>query len=498
MELFKIASHDVNPMHCSEEYAAKTNYSKRLCYGILGALGCLGKVLISSSDMLLSKLKLRFYGAMFPDICYQLESTNDSPYKMVLKMFDGHHLILKITAHFKSGRLHPLSNNSTFKPRKEALHLRPSDLEKEILLKGTYAPNLYEMRALVEQLQLATLKKMAEIHMAILLWSSYFVGMELPGRQALFSRLALSFEPLERPISSEFSYEAKLLSFDPVFHALKIQIELKDESTLLANGKIEAFLRPEPCTSNIALIKKRLSTTQLLKDKVALITGASRGLGATIAQALVLQGCTVLANFHKNRTEAKKVQRAILSEPGKIVLYQGDAADHKWCNTIKEKIVREYGKLDFLFCNACPGLLPLWIDLDSIERINLFINKSIALVSVPMAAFLNLLVETNGWNVVLSSMVTSETPQAEWPHYVAAKYAVEGLTNVAQLEYPQINFVLVRPPLLMTDLTHSPMTRLKATAPEEIAHSIVKYLLKNESQKTSQKVKILPLVQDIF
>ncbi|MGB7439931.1 MAG: SDR family NAD(P)-dependent oxidoreductase [Coleofasciculaceae cyanobacterium] len=478
MELFRAASHDVNPLHCSEEYARKTPFIRRVGYGILGTIACLGH-LQQRTGFVLSKIKIQFSRAVYPQIDYQVEIVDDFPQQATIKLYDGQKLLLKLIAHFQTGKSRILEENVAWKsPLREPVHLKASDLNKDDTVEGEYAVELAKMRSLIQRFNLSE-KGIAEIQLVALLWSSYLVGMELPGRQALFSELSLDFEPLLESNDPQLSYTAKVTSFNPKFGMINSQVELMCQKTLLATGKTLAMVRPEPCLTSLANIKTLLPPSEALKDKVALVTGASRGLGATIAQFLALQGCTVLANFHKSRAEAEQLQASLTDASGKVVLYQGNTGNLDWCKSARKQIIKDYGKLDFLFCNACPGIVPLWLEDNAIERINDYVSQSLALVSVPMATFLHPLSETSGWNIIISSIFTIEAP-TEWPHYVAAKHAVEGLTKVASSQYKNVNFMLVRPPLLLTDLSNTPMAQLKARLPEEMAAQIVKSLL-NES-----------------
>lgn len=491
MELFRAASHDINPLHCSEEYARKTPFIQRVCYGILGTIACLGH-LQQRTSFVLSKIKIQFSRAVYHQIDYQVEIIDDFPQQATIRLYDGQKLLLKLSVHFQTGESKILEGNVTWKsPLREPVHLKASDLTKDYTVEGEYAPELTKMRSLIQRFDLSD-KGITEIQLVALLWSSYLVGMELPGRQALFSELSLDFEPLHESNDPQLSYTAKVTSFNPKFGLINSQVELMCQKTLLATGKTLVMVRPEPCVTSLANIKTLLPPSEALKDKVSLVTGASRGLGATIAQFLALQGCTVLVNFHKSRAEAEQLQASLTDASGKIVLYQGNAGNQDWCKSAREQIIKDYGKLDFLFCNACPGIVPLWLEDNAIGRINDYICQSLTLVSVPMATFLNLLSENCGWNIIISSIVTTEKAPSEWPHYVAAKYAVEGLAKIASSEYKKTNFMLVRPPLLLTDLRNDPMTQLTAKPPEEMAAQIVKSLL-DESVNSSEDRRFINL-----
>jgi NAD(P)-dependent dehydrogenase (short-subunit alcohol dehydrogenase family) len=71
-----------------------------------------------------------------------------------------------------------------------------------------------------------------------------------------------------------------------------------------------------------------------------------------------------------------------------------------------------------------------------------------------------------------------EQPVREWPHYVAAKRAVEAFATVAPLQYPQTSALIVRPEKLLTEMTNTPMGRQKAAPPGQMANEIVERLQK--------------------
>ena len=161
---------------------------------------------------------------------------------------------------------------------------------------------------------------------------------------------------------------------------------------------------------------------------------------------------------------------------GKIVLVQGDAGNLEWCQEAQRETSAKFGRIDFLFCNACPPLLPLWIESSAAARVTDFIQKSIAMVAHPMAAFLPMLALTKGWNVVISSTAVKK-PHPYFPHYVVAKSATEALADASSSEYRSVSFLTVRPPRLLTDLTNTPIGRRGALAPEVVASATVRKLM---------------------
>jgi NAD(P)-dependent dehydrogenase (short-subunit alcohol dehydrogenase family) len=313
--------------------------------------------------------------------------------------------------------------------------------------------------------------------------------MELPGERALFSKLSLQFQPLQQSQSPKpLSYRAKVADLDNRFNLVQIQAKLAVQETAVGEAKISAFVRPDSPVSKSQSIEALLPSSTILKDKVALVIGGSRGLGAAIAKTLALQGCTVFVNFFRSKLEAERLRDDLEDACGRIILFQGDASNLEWCNKTRQKIEQMYGKLDFLICNACPPILPTWLETSAIGRINNYVSLSLALMSTPMASFLDLLSKNGGWNIIISSIYTSQQAPAELPHYVAAKCAIEGMVKVAAQEYDTVNHLIVRPPKLLTDQTNTPLSSQGAINPEVIAVKLVQNLVKQVAHPGKFKI----------
>src|SRR2546425_10721704 len=89
-----------------------------------------------------------------------------------------------------------------------------------------------------------------------------------------------------------------------------------------------------------------------LDEKVALVTGGSRGIGAAIAKRLAADGATVAITYVKDASAASAVVKAIELDGGKALAIQADAADVEAVNGAVEKTVATFGQLDVLGNNA--------------------------------------------------------------------------------------------------------------------------------------------------
>ena len=123
-----------------------------------------------------------------------------------------------------------------------------------------------------------------------------------------------------------------------------------------------------------------------------------------------------------------------------------------------------------------PALRPLWLEPAAAVRLRDFIALSVALVSTPLACAMDLVERRRGTALIVSSAAV-HAPPPEWPHYLAAKCAVEGLARAAATEYPGARVVVARPPRLRTDLTNTPMGSLEGLSPDDAAARIVGRLL---------------------
>src|ERR1700760_694657 len=89
-----------------------------------------------------------------------------------------------------------------------------------------------------------------------------------------------------------------------------------------------------------------------LQGKVALITGASKGIGAAIAKELASQGAAVAVNYSGSKDAAEKVVAEIKQSGGKACAVQANVADPDAIGPLVSKVVKEFGPIDILVNNA--------------------------------------------------------------------------------------------------------------------------------------------------
>ena len=91
---------------------------------------------------------------------------------------------------------------------------------------------------------------------------------------------------------------------------------------------------------------------KLLENKVALITGGSRGIGKSIVEKFVSNGCNVAFTYNKSESDAKLIESNLSEKDLKIKGYKSNAAKYKEAEILANSVINEFGKIDILVNNA--------------------------------------------------------------------------------------------------------------------------------------------------
>lgn len=477
IELFSQASHDRNPLHLSLSYSRRTPYGQPVVFGVLCGIASIGFT-CRRLGYNASNIEMEFLGPIFTEVDYRVETLEISSDETSIGVFDGRRQLLKCSIKYKE-----ISNNKVqsdkfsllpingIAPRTEAVKTIPKELVQGHNVKGSYMHSSEPFEKLAEKFELFN-RGISESQYSALMCCSYLVGMELPGTDALFSELKIDFDNSDSCLDKDLYFNMELENYDKRFDLLNIIGNFTSNHKQFAKIQLVSFVRNNEQIINDSIINIDDKLSDQFTGKVAMVTGASRGLGAAITRNLVMHGCTVFVNYHQSHNEAKELKESLIGSRGTVILVPGDITDYDYCEEIMIRITEEYGKLDYLFLNATPPLLPLWLEPTAIQRIHEFILKSISMASIPMTTYLQLLAQSGGQQIFISTSAVQEAT-AEWPHYVAAKSAIEGMLRAAALEYPKVKFNITRFNRILTDLTNTPMGRKGAMSPEAAAYQLV-------------------------
>jgi 3-oxoacyl-[acyl-carrier protein] reductase len=164
-----------------------------------------------------------------------------------------------------------------------------------------------------------------------------------------------------------------------------------------------------------------------LNEKVALITGGSRGIGAAIAKRLAADGATVAITYAKDSKAASAVVNAIESDGGKAIAIQSDAADVQAVRAAVEKTVATFGRLDVLVNNAGTAI-PKPFEEATLEEMDRVIDINIRGTLVATQAALKHM-QNGGRIISIGSAVGERVAVPGLVAYSATKGAVKMFTQ---------------------------------------------------------------------
>jgi 3-oxoacyl-[acyl-carrier protein] reductase len=193
----------------------------------------------------------------------------------------------------------------------------------------------------------------------------------------------------------------------------------------------------------------------LLKGKRALVTGASRGIGAAIAVELAAEGADVAITYEKSADRAAEVVSAIRAHGRKGVAIQADSADVTAVQASIEKTVRELGGLDILVNNA--GILRVGgLKDNSLADIDALLDVNVRSPIVASKAALAHLTK-GGRIITIGSYFADRVPAPVLTVYSATKSALVAFTKglARELGPNEITVNLVQPGSIDTDMNPS-------------------------------------------
>ena len=193
-----------------------------------------------------------------------------------------------------------------------------------------------------------------------------------------------------------------------------------------------------------------------LKNRVALVTGGSRGIGAGIAIALARAGADVAVNYREQAVAAKSVCAEIASVGRKAIAVQADVSRAQEITRMTSEVESSLGPVDILVINAAiaqprPFEEITETEWDQILSVNL---KSVFLVTQAVIAGMR----TRKWGRIINlSSVAAQTGGAVGAHYAASKAGIIGLTHSCASSFVKdgITVNAIAPALIETDMVTS-------------------------------------------
>lgn len=207
----------------------------------------------------------------------------------------------------------------------------------------------------------------------------------------------------------------------------------------------------------------------MLENKVALVTGAAKGIGRAIALRLAEDKAMVIVNYNGSKERAEEVVKMITDMDGRAESYQCNVADDEACQTMIRDIIKKYGHLDILVNNAGITRDNLVMKMND-EEFDAVYETNLKGVFHTIHHTSRYFLKQKSGRIINISSVSGITGNAGQANYCAAKAGVIGLTKsvARELSSRGITANVVAPGMIETDMTKD----LPDTVKEHMLHNI--------------------------
>lgn len=207
----------------------------------------------------------------------------------------------------------------------------------------------------------------------------------------------------------------------------------------------------------------------MLNGKIAVVTGASRGIGRAIALKLAREGATVIVNYNGSKAGAEEVVAEIEASGQKAEAVQCNVSDYESAGEFLSGIIKKYGKLDILVNNAGITRDNLLMKMSE-EEFDAVINTNLKGVFNCMKFVSRQMIKQKGGRIINISSVSGVLGNAGQANYCAAKAGVIGLTKSFAREAASrgITVNAVAPGFIETEMTEKLSDGVKAAGIEQI------------------------------
>ncbi len=227
-------------------------------------------------------------------------------------------------------------------------------------------------------------------------------------------------------------------------------------------------------------------------NKVALVTGATRGIGKEIAKTFAKTGYDIAINYRKENEDLENTKKEIEANGVKCFTVQGDVSNFEECERFVKEIIDEYGKIDVLVNNAgiTKDTLLMRMQKEDFEQV---IDVNLIGTFNVTKNVINYMLKAKAGRIINISSVVGVSGNAGQTNYAASKAGIIGFTKSLAKEVASRNILVnaVAPGFIETDMTNVLKDEVKENIAKQIplkrmgnvndVANVVKFLASDES-----------------
>ena len=208
-----------------------------------------------------------------------------------------------------------------------------------------------------------------------------------------------------------------------------------------------------------------MTSMPILDGQVAIVTGASRGIGKAAAIELAAAGASVIVNYRSRSEDAQGVVDTIRANGGRAEAYAGDVSSEADVRALVRFTIQTFGRIDILIANA--GITrDLLLGAMKLEDWECVMDTNVGGVFLCIREVLPYLMSQRSGSLILLSSIAAERGGRGHANYAASKGAINAMAKSLAIEFAPrgIRVNVVAPGIILTDMT----TRIRNFAEDEI------------------------------
>jgi len=245
----------------------------------------------------------------------------------------------------------------------------------------------------------------------------------------------------------------------------------------------------------------------MLKDKVAIVTGASSGIGYATALALAKEGAKV-AIAARRTDHLQQLENEIKKNGGQCLVVTCDVTNRKDCESLIAAVIKQWGRVDILVNNA--GIMPLsFVKSLKIDEWEQMVDVNIKGVLFCTGATVPHMIKQNSGHIINLSSIAGRVVFAAGSVYCATKHAITAFSEGLRQELSvrkNIRVTCIEPGVVATELTNTitdeslqgfveNAKKMESLQAEDIANAIV-YAVESPNHVNVNEILIRPTTQD--